>query len=190
MTLENCLSKLDLKSLEGTIHLRDIDVPPFIPPANYEKVEFSIEKNNFDLKLKEIIDPVFAKAEKLGYPSGIYTALYEAILNAYQHGNEENPSKKIEFYYHIDKDSANFLVVDEGGRIDKNFINYISEQKKKNAKQSFLDFYEFAGKKKPSSNNGTGLSFMHAYASEISYHKSEKNGLAVRMSAFPDKNSN
>ena len=46
--------------------------------------------------------------------------------------------------------------------------------------ETFVDYYEFTGREKPKSNNGTGTSFMHCYVNEVTYHKGPR-GLAVRL---------
>ena len=48
----------------------------------------------------------------------IHLALEEAILNAIEHGNKFDPSKKVDIYYQITGDKCDITITDEGSGFD------------------------------------------------------------------------
>ena len=164
---------------KGEINLAEIAQRKVSIPIGYEVKELNI-KTGDSKEINSLINGEIKKFKESGYPENIYTPLYEAILNAYQHGNKRNPDKKVIFAYKINDLSLDILIEDEGGVIDSVFIPFILKHREKDVKRKFLDFYEFADREKPTTNNGTGTSFIHAYMDEVNYYLGER-GLIVHM---------
>ena len=165
----------------GTINLRDFEIPHYEIYPSYKSVNFSFTQKNYKREMKEAVESVLGSlsGDQESYNS-LYTALYEAVMNAYQHGNKQNPNKKVTIAYKINPKSAEIAVIDEGGTLDMEFIPFVLMHKGKKL-EKFLNFYEFTGRPKPITNNGTGTSFMHTYVDEVFYFKSGNGGLVVHL---------
>lgn len=148
-------------------------------PFDYRKKELRIKRGESE-EVISLISSEIKRIRKHGYPENINTPIYEAILNAYQHGNKRDPKKGVTFAYRIGPRSLDVLVEDEGGVIDAIFIPFILKHREADVKKHFINFYEFSGREKPQTNNGTGTSFMHAYMDGVRYYLGEK-GLVVHM---------
>ncbi len=148
-------------------------------PIGYELKELHLKSGN-GKEINSLINEEIKKFKEAGYPENIYTPIYEAILNAYQHGNKRDPNKKIIFAHKIGETSLDIIVEDEGGVIEGVFVPFILKHRERDVRRKFINFYEFANKEKPQSNNGTGTSFIHAYMDEVNYYLGE-NGLIVHM---------
>ncbi|MAG39166.1 hypothetical protein CMO90_03705 [Candidatus Woesearchaeota archaeon] len=176
--LESIVRKVVNK--EEKITLSDFNLESYTISDNYKKKLINLEKGDYS-EIRDNIEPIAKEAENQGYPPSIFTALYEAVLNAFQHGNKKNVKKQIEIAYKTGSKKFDILVRDEGGELDSNFIPFILRHREGAFKEKFIDFYEFSGIEKPITNNGTGTSFMHTYVDEVQYLKSTQNGLIVRM---------
>ena len=148
-------------------------------PVGYEIKELSIE-NGESKEISSLVEDEIKKLVNEGYPDNIYTPIYEAILNAYQHGNKRDPDKKVRFAYHLGESHLDILIEDEGTILNSTFVPFILKHRESDVKSKYIDFYKFARKEKPKANNGTGTSFMHAYMDEINYYLGE-HGLMVHM---------
>jgi len=166
-------------TLERPIDLRLILERRVKIPEEYEKRELSFDDGN-GLKIFDLIRDDLVKFSKAGYPENLQTPVFEAILNAYQHGNQRDPNKKITFAYDIGDIALNILVEDEGGFIDPVFVPFILRHRERDVRKKFINFYEFSGREKPKENNGTGTSFMHAYMDEVNYYLGER-GMIVHL---------
>src|SRR3989344_5524916 len=90
---------------------------------NLEDPNSIIRKVVGDDELKDISSLVEDEIKKFvneGYPDNIYTPIYEAILNAYQHGNKRDPDKKVRFAYHLGESHLDILIEDEGTILNSN----------------------------------------------------------------------
>jgi len=165
-----------------TIDLKDFNIPHYEIYSSYKSVDFSFTPNNHKKEIKEAVTSILEplSGNQKVYDS-LYTALYEAVLNAQQHGNKHDPNKKVTIAYKINKKSVEIAVIDEGGIIDMEFIPFILMHKGKK-QEEFIDFYKFTGRPKPITNNGTGTSFMHTYVDGVFYFKSGTGGLVVHLS--------
>ena len=166
------------------INLKDFKTEEYKIPSNYDVIELNLNQKEYTKEIRLAIDTIVEIAEKKGCPSNLYTALYEAVLNAHQHGNKEDPNKRIKIAYNVSKNSIDIAVIDEGGFINPDFISYIIRHREQKHKEKFMDFYEFSNMKKPVENNGTGTLFMHLYSDKISYYKSDKGGLVVNLTKY------
>lgn len=67
---------------------------------------------------RAVEERIIREIEKLGYDShsafAIRLALEEAIVNAYKHGNGEDPSKRIHISYELKPERVIFRIRDEG----------------------------------------------------------------------------
>lgn len=171
------------------VDLKDFDIPVYEIDPLYalEQLYFNPERNIYLKQVRSAIEPVSVKAEERGFDHNVFTALYEAVLNAHQHGNRKSPDKKVILAYNIEDEVAKFAVVDEGGIINPEFIPFVLRHRERGNKEdrerkrSILDFYEFIGKDKPEYNNGTGTSFIHMYMDKVSYFKHINGGLALHL---------
>jgi len=93
-------------------------------PIGYELKELHLKSGN-GKEINSLINEEIKKFKEAGYPENIYTPIYEAILNAYQHGNKRDPNKKIIFAHKIGETSLDIIVEDEGGVIEGVFVPFI-----------------------------------------------------------------
>ena len=171
------------------VNLKEFDIPVYEidPVYTTEEFRFSPERNIYLRQVRSTIEPISVKAEESGFDHNVFTALYEAVLNAHQHGNKKAPDKKVILAHNIEEETARFAVVDEGGMIDPEFISFVLRHREKRHKEDgerkgkILDFYRFIGKDKPEYNNGTGTSFIHMYMDGVSYFKYIGGGLALHL---------
>ncbi|MBR9691393.1 hypothetical protein GOV06_01280 [Candidatus Woesearchaeota archaeon] len=165
---------------EGLVSLSKLNDKKVSIPADYKIKEINLETGE-PSEMRLAIEPISQEFEKAGYGPQLFTALYEAVLNAFQHGNKKDSSKLIRVGYKISEEQVDIMVEDQGGELDPNFIPYILEHREERYKNHFKNFYEFSGKEKPSKNHGTGTMFMHQYTDRVNYYHSENDGLIVHM---------
>ncbi len=163
------------------VKLKDLTNNYSAIPNDYERIELKLESEEVFSELRDKIQPICTEFEKEGYGANLFTAVYEAVLNAYQHGNKKDTSKKITLAYKHSLEHLDLMVEDEGGVVDSNFVPFVLRHREGVYKEKFLNFYEFSGKEKPDKNQGTGTSFMHQYVDSVNYLISEKGGLIVHM---------
>ncbi len=168
---------------ERVINLTDFDVPTYVVTPTYTKLEFglSTDRTEYARQIRKKIEPIVREAESQGYNPNFFTALYETVLNAHQHGNKMDASKKVTLTYKIAADTLEISVIDQGGVLNPEFIPFVLRHKEGRHRERMLDFYEFIGMPKPATNNGTGTSFMHTYVDKVQYFKSEQGGLVVHL---------
>lgn len=167
---------------QGPIDLADFEIPTFSIPEDYTTVDVALKPDNYQRMIRQYIEPVVQEAEDSGFSTNIYTAIYEGVLNAFQHGNDKDPSKKVILGYSIQDDEATFTIVDEGGVIDPELAAFVLMHRKHGSDGPRQTFYEFSGRQRPETNHGTGTTFMHIYADQVRYHKHEDGGLALVLS--------
>lgn len=177
--LESILNQLVLGKSE--IKLSEFLIPTFEVPEDFAKFICHFEKDIHGTQIRNAIEPIAKEAEEQGYSDNIFTAIYEAVLNAYQHGNNYDPNKSIRVDYKITNQQLEIAITDQGGIIKSEFIPFVLRHREGKHKTKFLDFYEFTKTKKPVTNNGTGTSFIHTYVDEVSYFKSKEGGLVVYL---------
>ena len=108
--------------------------------------------------------------------------MYEAVLNAHEHGNLRNPDKKITLAHRLDPASLTCVVMDQGGVLVSEFVPFILRHREGRHLVAMLDFYQFSKKPKANEGNlGKGTSFIHTYADKVGYFKSEEGGLVVSL---------
>lgn len=166
------------------LDIRDFVVKEFILPENYQILTacFSNDPSLSREEIGTVLKRLLIQEMGLSDIPPIYTALYEAVLNAHEHGNGGHPNTSVRVAYPPNSKGKSFVVSDEGGILMPEFIPFILAQKKRKENDPFLNFYEFSGVQKPTSlNMGTGTSFMHAY-SNVAYRRDSKTGgLTVKL---------
>lgn len=120
----------------------------------------------------------------------LYTPVYESILNAFQHGNRRDSTKAIRVHYRRTDEMVEIMVEDEGGTLNPSFVPYVLRHHDERYMNKPIDFYTFCGVEKPETNLGNGTFFIHNGPDDVTYHKSQKNGLIVRMVKKLDKTNN
>jgi hypothetical protein len=171
--IERLKDKIEINSL------KEIQIP-----ASFEKKEIRLPSENYAAKLRNQIQEITEFYEKQGFNPNIFTAIYEGVLNAHQHGNNLDEKKKILLNHRLENKNLEIIIEDEGKELDEYFLPFILNLREMSYKStfSFIDWYKFANKEKNKTNNGTGSSFMHAYMDKVRYFKSHKlKGLAVYM---------
>ena len=96
----------------GPVSLENFKVYPFAVPEDFERVELEFSPKDYREKIKRDIKPFVDYACFHGIPENIYTALYEAVLNAFEHGNGKDPHKKVTLAYKISNEGAEFAVIE------------------------------------------------------------------------------
>ncbi len=147
-------------------------------PAHF--LSYSIHPKNSSIKeIKSHIMPVCKKLKEEGINNSFSTAIYEVVLNAYQHGNKYDSTKEIRLSYGIINDSFSVIVEDEGDGIFPEFVSFVTAIKQDPEK--FINFYDFIKQTPTKENLGTGTSFMHIYSDKVNYGRSKLGGLAVEL---------
>ncbi|MFC1768129.1 ATP-binding protein [Nanoarchaeota archaeon] len=167
---------------EARIDLAEFDVSTYTIPDDYTVTSRTFESETYRKEIRAWIEPIIAEAEERGHPQNLFTALYEAVLNAYHHGNERDPEKTVTLAYKITDQAVELSVMDEGGILDPEFLSFVLWHREGRHKEKVVSFYDFANKKRNDENLGTGTTFMHQYAN-VSYFKGENGGLVVHMRA-------
>ncbi|HNZ52168.1 MAG TPA: hypothetical protein PKO02_02310 [Candidatus Pacearchaeota archaeon] len=180
------LNSLVRAEFNKEINLKDYDTGFFRTPKNFKDFSFIPKKG---LNLSRIIDTLEDDLTKKGadyfYLSQTIPGICEAIKNAYEHGNLEDNNKNIFLLRNFSKGNIEYVVGDEGGTINGNFIPYIfliRENKKENSLDSAKDFYSFCGKNyAPKGHSGVGTKTMHKCFNQVKYFKNEQGGLMVNL---------
>ena len=173
----------------GEFDLSDFEIDTYQIHPGYEvkSFQFSADRKIQGREIRTAIEPITQEAENEGYSSMLFTALYEAVLNAHQHGNNNNSSKNVTIAYKFDSNSAEVAVIDQGGKLHPEFISFVLRHREGKHIDKFIDWYEFTGQEKPSTNLGTGTSYIHTYAHNVQYFKSEDNGLVIHLTRFKNQ---
>ncbi|MFH1376013.1 MAG: ATP-binding protein [Candidatus Woesearchaeota archaeon] len=163
----------------ANIHINSLDPINF----NITEIRFNAEQS-LDTQIKQRISPIRDKLTILGFDGDkLYTAIYEAVRNAHQHGNKSDHSKPVKVGLRYSKDHIECIVSDLGQELDPEFASYVLFHRlgcQDEVKPT--DFYSFTGREKPNPNNGTGTYFMHLYSDEVKYCISPEGGLLVLLS--------
>jgi len=179
--LEERLAKILAK--EKPINLRDLDVEPYEFRPGYTVLEFNFDSDYRHFR-KEIKDATQEVCDDLGsLEFNLFTPLFEAILNAHQHGNKNDPNKGVTVAYKRTDATVEVSVIDQGGEINPGFFPFVSLNRR-NAKQNTgksLNFYEVCGLEANGPNLGTGTNFLHVYMDRVSYYRSKEGGLVVHL---------
>lgn len=169
---------------ENPIVLSQTKIEKTSIPDSYKSFEVYIEKED----LNESGRLSFDFPEKVGEMLGcdfkelkIADSVYEALLNAYQHGHGEDASKPIKIHFKSDKKRIEILVEDQGGVLNPQFIPFALRHREPRNLVLPKDFYTFAQIEKPEGNHGYGTFFIHKGFDQVTYHRSENDGLIVRM---------
>lgn len=165
----------------GTVNLSDMDIDTYVISSDYEIEKFFFAPVNYKIKINSVVESVVARVSDEDKRNQLYTAVYECVLNAYQHGNKRDSNKSVTLAHKIDENYAKVLIMDEGGELEPSFAPFILRHKQGKYKDGFLDYYNFSGKPKPKENFGTGTSFIHTYVDSVRYFKSSEGGLLVRL---------
>jgi len=164
------------------VNLRDINIETYIVPDSYTVQDCVFNSEDAVYKqVRRFTEPIIEIAERAGCNANLFTALYEAMLNAYQHGNQLDETKPVQVAYKIGDNNAEIGVIDQGGLISPAFIPFIKRHRLGMHKERFLDWYSFTNQDKPKTNNGTGTSFMHTYVDNVQYFKSADGGLVCHL---------
>jgi|SRR3989344_2568762 len=186
-----------LDSIVGTlvrsprsITLSDYAIPCYEIKNDYAVTTFSLSSKGGKALSKEIeqaIKPVIDEAVRCGYDPNLLTALYEAVLNAHQHGNGFSREKNVTIASRFNDVSAEISVIDQGGVIPPELILYVLRHRQ-DRRVPQLDFYAFSGREKLTpENQGLGTHFMHTYADEVKYSRSAQGGLVVHLTKYKVK---
>jgi len=113
------------------IDLSILQVQNYTIPEDYTVIETQFSKENYAAQIRDFIKPVELEAEENGCNPNLHSALYEAVLNAHQHGNRLNPHKKVKIAYKITANKEEIVGIDEGGKFKVAFIQFICKNKRK-----------------------------------------------------------
>ena len=166
------------------INLYNLETKPFEPEEDYGVVSFHLPKEAYNKKIKFLASTFEDWAHKQGFPGNVFVPLYEAVLNAHQHGNSEDSSKTIRIAHNIREGGVEMAVMDEGSTLDPDFVHYVMYQRTAQLTEDSIqsDFYGFSHRSKPSTNKGVGTTLIHTYSDEVHYYKSPENGLVTFFS--------
>ena len=172
----------EIFDIESFFDLRSLNIDTFDIPSDYQLQDFIIvNQKNYPKLIRAVAEDISHKAEDIGCPPQVFTAIYESILNAYQHGNRKDPNKNIKIGRKLTKNSLEVCIVDEGGVIQSEFVPFIMAHYAGNYKNGFLDYYQFTNNKKNDNNQGKGTFFIFSYVDEVRYFKSPSGGLGIYL---------
>lgn len=154
------------------------DSEPYEIPEDFERISLDIDSENCDRIIRNTCDKITDKLNELGYSDSLYTGMYESILNAYQHGNDCDPSKDIIVAYDIHPRNFVMNVKDECDEIHSEFLDFYKELKEGNCSENF---YKYADQERDEENQGCGLRLMDAYFDDVRYFRSKDNGLITHL---------
>lgn len=184
MDLRNELLNLDNKNsviretFEKDINLMEIPLEHLVIPEYFCNNSFYPDSEKSLLENALIMKKLLAEN---GFDIKLIAGLHEAIRNAYQHGNNKNPKKKIIFQNFVDKKNAQFFVGDEGGRIHPDFFPYVLRYRTSKDYSKSTDFYNFSSKRKLPENSGIGLMTMHLVFDNVRFFKDISGGLLTYL---------
>jgi len=170
---------------EQTEQLSDFSLPEFVVPCDHKIILINISpiattRAEYSNEITKAIEPIINDATKNNVPQNFKQALYEAVLNAHEHGNKLNYTKRIKVSYNVSKPIAEFTVTDEGNEIKTSFLSYILS-KQQIISENYTNFYDFSRDAKPKNNHGIGISQMYTYSDDVKYFKSKTGGLTAFM---------
>jgi len=171
-------SELLKKLLEKDVNLKDLIEVEIPNKFKIEEVKIK-DKKIYGKEIRNFLDN-FEEKNEIFRSSKVYTPIYEAILNAYQHGNNYDNNKKILLSYNLTKKNLEFIISDEGiqSKLHSSFIRYILtlREKKYKKKQECINWYDFSKSKKEEQNLGVGIYFMHVYMDKVLFYRSKELG--------------
>lgn len=165
------------------IDLREHDIPLYEILPHYKIQEINIpDKKHYDDTIRKSIKKILKVADKSGFNRDkLGTSVYEAVRNAYQHGNNYDSNKKIVIAHYITRESLDISIIDEGGILKPEFVAFALRFKNPELAKKFMSFYEFTKQEQPAENFGLGTYLIHSYVDEVNYFKSANNGLVVNL---------
>ncbi|MDD3175093.1 MAG: ATP-binding protein [Candidatus Nanoarchaeia archaeon] len=164
--------------------LADFDVEPFEVPEDFAKNSFSFDKETYKKAIHNAVKVILPKEGKINDDDygHLYTCTYEAILNAFQHGNKYDPLKQVKVGHKFTPEHAHIVVMDQGGKLHPSFVSFIVKNRQSISKDHVANFYKFSGLNDNNGvNNGTGTYFTHIYSDKVNYYKSKENGLVISI---------
>lgn len=179
-SLENSHSLARAK-YKGDIYLPTCGLPTFSPSQeDYTTLDIHIQKGESVFNYNPALTDISQLAKHTEKQDKFYTAIYEAVRNAHQHGNKKDPSKKITLSYKSTEDSFEVIVSDYGGRINANFIPFVLLHRQ--GISNPYNFYQFASNvKQLPENSGIGTYIIHMICDEVNYYKNKNGGLSVQL---------
>ena len=176
--------------IDLTTHNTEAPLESFYKDYTIESIVIDPENHRHDVstKLKKLREILEINDIELG----VQTAAYEAVLNAYEHGNKFDHTKEILIGYQLNPNSFKFFVEDSGGILKPEFASYIMNFRVQNNERiKFKSFYDFSDETpNTEQNQGVGTFFMHQYMDKINYFKGSTGGLIVEMTKNLEKDKN
>ncbi|MDO8467655.1 MAG: ATP-binding protein [Nanoarchaeota archaeon] len=158
--------------------LSQLKIPPIVISPDFE------DKSFYPSSEKGLYSHSYQFGDGLRdqrFPRKILAGVHEAVRNAYQHGNHKDKTKKILLASKISEDSALFLIGDEGGVINQDFVPYILRFRQ-STYPLITSFYKFSDKSRPyPENQGLGLSTMHLLFDDVQFFRGENGGLVTYL---------
>lgn len=164
--------------LEGEIPLSEFDAKPYDIPNDFEEIQLEMDAGDYDASIREVCDDLLDVLTDYGYPSSLYTGIYESILNAFQHGNNAEPDKNIVVAYDVSPDRFVLNIKDEGNAICPEFVDYYLNLRQGDCIESF---YNYSGQDRNGTNQGHGIKFMNTYFDDVRYFKAGDGGLVAHL---------
>lgn len=162
----------------GYINLRNLQVSSLSIPSRFTIKSLHLCEKNYKTEIKTFL-------QELKLSNGILTAVFEALINAFEHGNNYDSSKGLYFAYFFNNKYLEFIICDSGGVLNLLFPSFILAIRS-NKNQS-LNWYDFSKVEQKRENLGFGTMFMHQYMQDIKYFKSAyedtQGGLFLYMRA-------
>lgn len=169
-----------LMKRDQPITLTDFNLEPYEISSSYKIINIELKEEDHE-DITNQLKPLSKELKKNGFETALPNAVFEAVLNAYVHGNKKDPSKKITVAYKISDRKSNIIVQDEGGEFNPDFFPYILRFRDKMHEGTNISFYDFSKTEKPEKRLGVGTIVMHSYSKNIQYFMSHEGGLIVKI---------
>lgn len=169
------------------IDLIDFNLSPLKIPKGFKDLSLTPKKNFNLVNICELLErDLLRSGAGLKYIKETLPGICEVIKNAYEHGNLKDNSKRIIIKRHFSKKEVEYIIGDNGGKIDGNLFPYLLLFRK-NESNSLIDlipdFYSFRGDSySPLEHSGVGTKVMNKCFENIEYFKNQGKGLLVYLS--------
>lgn len=167
----------------GEVRLSELGLLPIPISDIFNRVPVKIDPTQVGASLRKYCDNVASVAESLGFGYNLFTAVYEALKNGYEHGNNCDPTRELILAYLAGDDRFDVMLRDSGGILHSDFLAFIEKHRRTENRGKMWNFYEFSDRERPTEgdNLGIGTSFMHLYMDDVFYCIGDNDGLLVHM---------
>lgn len=171
---------------EEYVNLTEFDIPYFKIPKEFNVDTIrNMTQDNYVTKIYDVIKNVAKEINRKKFSQtdfNVTPILYEAIVNGYEYGNEQDPKKMIRVGSKVNAGSIELLVEDQGGKIRSDALAFMLRNNfGKHDLTKDKAYYDFSERPKPNNHSGIGTMTIHTHADKVFYYKNSDDGLGIYM---------